>query len=223
MQNTVNEQDAAFADARNLLLLLALVSFVIAVICTWLLVEAIAKPVGRVTEALSEISEGDLEREIHHNSKDEIGQMATAFGQMRNYLRGLAGAAEEIADGDLSTDIEPKSEKDTLGNAFKNMKEYLHEMAGAAGEIAEGDFTVDVRPKSENDALGNAFKNMTDNLRPAIGGVTQAAEQLGNLSREMASTSEQAGRTVGEIASAFGAPELVQRRLRVRAVRSKRA
>ena len=46
--------------------------------------------------------------------------MAAAFGAMADSLREKAALAEAIAGGDLSRDVEPRSERDALGHAFQH-------------------------------------------------------------------------------------------------------
>ena len=43
--------------------------------------------------------------------KDEIGVLSQSLSQMIAYLKGMAKTADEIADGDLRSDVTPKSEK----------------------------------------------------------------------------------------------------------------
>ena len=73
------------------------------------------------------------------SSEDALGN---AFVGMAEYLKGMAGAAGRIAEGDLSVSVEPVSSEDALGNAFVGMADYLKGMAGAAGRIAGGDLSV---------------------------------------------------------------------------------
>ena len=59
---------------------------------------AIARPVGKMTEALTEIAEGNLAVEpVVIRNKDEIGVMATAFNSMAKDLRGIISNANESA------------------------------------------------------------------------------------------------------------------------------
>ncbi len=120
-------------------------------------------------------------------------------------IRQMLAAAEGISVGDLDQDVEAKS-SDELGKtaeAFRRMVAYLRETATAAERIADGDLTVEIEPKSEHDVLGNAFQKMVENLREMIAKVGAAAGTMGSSSQQMAATSEEAGRAVGEIANAI--------------------
>src|SRR5205823_4034707 len=116
----------------------------------------------------------------------------------------VKAAAEGLAEGDVeqTVNVDSRDELGQMAAAFSRTVEYLKDIAGAAGRVAEGDLTVEVTPKSERDALGNAFAAMTASLRQLVGRVTTTAEALSASSQQMASTSEEAGRAVGEIANA---------------------
>ena len=56
---------------------------------------------------------------------------------MVEYLRGSVVAADRIAQGDLSADIEPRSERDALGHALQNMTVGLRSAIGDVGDVRE--------------------------------------------------------------------------------------
>ena len=76
-------------------------------------------PLSRIVGVSESIAEGDIEVSIDSSGKDEIGVLSHSMNKMITYLKGMAKTAEEIADGDLTGNVIPKSEKDMLGNAFK--------------------------------------------------------------------------------------------------------
>ena len=111
-------------------------------------------------------------------------------------------AANGIAEGDVQQDVNITS-RDELGEtgaAFGRMIDYLNEMAADADRVAAGDLTVEVSPRSERDLLGNAFAGA--GRRPGRRGRPRRARPatVASTSQQMASTSEEAGRAVGEIA-----------------------
>lgn len=153
-----------------------------------------AKPISALKSAAQGISSGDLTQGISVNSADEIGDLANSFKNMVQYLQDMAKNAEEIARGDLSGDVSPKSEKDVLGNSFKRMSDYLKEMAITAEIIAKGDLSNDVEPKSAKDVLGKAFQTMLEGLRSAIIEVRSGSDQIASAASEIASNTEQAAK-----------------------------
>jgi methyl-accepting chemotaxis protein len=127
---------------------------------------------------------------------------------MARYLVGgiqqMKTAAEGIAEGDVDQAITLKSndELGDTGRAFANMVDYLREQAAALESVAAGDLTVEVEPKSDRDLLGNATRKLVTDLRDVVTRVVGGAGLVASASQEMAATSEETGKAVGEIATA---------------------
>jgi methyl-accepting chemotaxis protein len=121
-------------------------------------------------------------------------------------IRQMLDAAEGIAGGDVDQEVvlEANDEIGQMAAAFRRMILYLRTMTDVAGRMARGDLTVTVEPQSERDALGRAYANMIDNLRALVHEVTGSAGGVTAASMRMATSSEEAGRAVGEIATAVG-------------------
>jgi methyl-accepting chemotaxis protein len=115
----------------------------------------------------------------------------------------LSTQMDRFAAGEVAA-YDPNAGLTETRPALDDLADYLRNAAGVAERIAEGDLTVDVTPRSEHDVLGTALAHMSGNLRSLVGGVSQAATTLGAASQEMASTSEETGRAVSEIATAAG-------------------
>ena len=119
-------------------------------------------------------------------------------------IQQMKTAAEGIAEGDVDQAITLRSndELGDTGRAFEDMVGYLREQAAALERVAAGDLTVEVEPKSERDLLGNATQKLVADLRDVVSRVVGGASLLASASQEMAATSEETGKAVGEIATA---------------------
>jgi methyl-accepting chemotaxis protein len=101
----------------------------------------IAQPLQQLTALADGIARGDLEIDVSMNARtDEVGSLAKAFTRMSQSLRRVAGAAKQIAAGDLTTPFKPQSEKDILGNAFAtmgaNLRPLLQDLVEAVNVLA---------------------------------------------------------------------------------------
>ncbi len=103
-----------------------------------IMIRSLVRPVQQLTRAAAGLACGDIEQHIEMTRKDEIGQLAHAFGQTVGYLTQMAEAAQAIAGGDLTLKIEPRSEQDLLGTAFARMTAGLHTSIGRVGVAADG-------------------------------------------------------------------------------------
>ena len=121
-------------------------------------------------------------------------------------IRTVTEAAERVAEGDVDVkiDFESNDEVGRMATSFRNTISYLREKATAAEAIAGGDLTVEVTPRSDKDLLGVAFVKLVADLRTIVGQVSSTANGVTDASRQMAGTSDEAGRAIQEIATAIG-------------------
>ena len=108
--NTAQEETGALVQAAlrtALIILLALL--LAAVIVSLSLGQYIAAPVRRLTEAASQITDGDLTVQAYSSTNDEIGTLAQAFNTMTSQLR-------EMFDG-LESNIEERTRELVEANA----------------------------------------------------------------------------------------------------------
>lgn len=92
----------------------------------FILQKQISKPLSLVMAAAENIADGDLsQKEIVVQSMDETGQLGQIFNKMTANLKDLSVTAEKIAEGDLTTSIRIRSDRDVLAGAFMKMLENL--------------------------------------------------------------------------------------------------
>jgi methyl-accepting chemotaxis protein len=134
-----------------------------------------------------------------------IGAFALLARSIAGRVREYAGLAADVAQGDLSVrvDVRGRDELADLGTALNSMVEDLSELASVAERVAHGDLTQPVNVRSDRDALGHAFAAMLQNLNGLVGEVHRAASTLADASRGIATSSEDAERTMGEITRAI--------------------
>lgn len=118
----------------------------------------------------------------------------------------IAGAAERIAQGDLSDEeasVDRRDEVGDLARAFAKMTASLRNLSAAAGEIAEGNLAIQVSPRSEKDVLGQAFAAMISNLRGIVSEITEGINVLSTSSNEMSAATGQLSSSAAETAAAI--------------------
>src|SRR5262249_10186560 len=122
-----------------------------------------------------------LRVEVTHRSNDEVGAMADAFRDMTGYLQETAAVAERVAAGDLTVQIEARSEHDALSFSLQQMTETLHGLI--------------VRITAQSESLAAASQE-----RAASAGTSGQAVE--NIARVAAEVSDGSQRTVSMIAAA---------------------
>jgi methyl-accepting chemotaxis protein len=109
----------------------------------WWSAKSITNPLEQLIEVTGQIgNSGDLNQTVDIASSDEVGVLAQTFNNMVQYLREMAAVSQAIAGGDLSAEIHPRSERDTLGHAFREMtlglRSLVKNVRDSAAQVASG-------------------------------------------------------------------------------------
>jgi methyl-accepting chemotaxis protein len=182
---------ASVGKLRTTLLLVGLLALLAVTAVVVVIAGRLSRPVREVAEAAEKIGEGDLDVTVAARSDDEIGRMATAFGDMAQTLRGRAAIAKAIAAGDLTNEVEPRSDRDVLGIAFREMTERLRAMVGEMSDTAG----------TLNGASG-ALATSSDGAGQAVGEIAHAVEDVAAGAERQVQAIESVRRTGHEVADA---------------------
>lgn len=151
---------------------------------TWII-----RPVLQAADFAENISEGDLDHEIHPTSQDEIGSLTTSLSKVVTSFRNITETAKAISRGNLDQKVTPRSARDTLGFALQEMSVYLAQTIGIATAVAAGDLTHRISLHSPEDMFGRTIQAMTDGLRGLIMQMKTSAEQLTSTGTAISSLS----------------------------------
>ncbi len=163
----------------------------------FLLTRSIASRLKKMLAAADGIAGGDVDQQIDASSKDEIGATATAFQRMIDYLKTMVATAGRLADGDLSVELEPRSERDALGNSFAativNLRALVRNLSEAANSVG----LASAQMSETSEQAGRA----TGEIATAIGDVAQGAERQVNLVESAKRAAEEVAAAVNESAT----------------------
>jgi methyl-accepting chemotaxis protein len=188
--------------AEILLIILTIASTVIGIAAaSWIAIN-ISRGLGRAVELADAVALGDLSKKIEISSNDEIGDLVKSLNSMTVNLNATASIADTVANGDLSVNIKPLSDKDTLGLAMNRMVANLNGTARVADSIANGDLTIDAKPLSDRDTLGLALERMVTKLRAVVTDTLTASQNMSAGSQELSASAEQLSQGATEQASA---------------------
>src|SRR4051812_22440104 len=193
------DRDAAATalSAKRTVIVFVVLALLLAAGIAALVVRGVMRGVRQALVAAEGIAEGDLEQHVDVASKDEIGQMAAAFGRMIEYLHESAGAAERVAGGDLTVEVAPRSPRDVLGNAFARMIAQLRELADQLSGSAQSLSAASQQMATTSEEAGRAVGEIAS----AVGEVAQGAErqvravEQAKLATEEVATASEAGAT----------------------------
>ena len=201
---------AKFAGGRNFAIGLSVLAVVIALAIALLLSRKIVAGLNQMLAAAKGISRGELEQDVSTRSRDELGETAQAFGEMIDYLRETAQAADAIGSGDLTVEVVPNSDKDELRVAMRNMAGNLNALVT---ELNASAGTVSAASQQLTATSEETSKAVTE-IATAIGDVASGAESQVRRVSEVRDAMEETVAAVASSAQSAEEASLVAERAR---------
>ncbi len=152
-----------------------------------LIVRSIRGPIDQLKGVAERIAIGDVNQTISLQSKDELGQLAGSFRSMIVYLKDMAGAADQIATGDLTVDVKPRSEGDQLGKSLHAMVDNLRSLAESLRSNAEQVATSAEQMSEASQGAGQATQQIAVTMQQVARG---ASQQAGSITATASSVEE---------------------------------
>ena len=207
------EAGVLFDTIVQQVILIAIIVSVLGVVAAMLLAiiitRNITKPLIKVTDVSRQIADGNFSVEkVVVKSKDEVGILAGAFGEMVESLKEKAQAIRTIADGDLSGQIEKSSSSDELGqslidmnsslnNLLSQVSESIDQVASGSDQVSQAGQTLSQGATEQASSLEEISSSVTEiahqsksNVDSAEAGTRQMQELLGAMEKISASSNE---------------------------------
>ena len=164
--------------------------------------QSITQPLAQLITVSTQISDaGDLDQRVDIRGEDEVAKLSLTFNNMVLYLREMAGLSQSISGGDLSVEINPRSNRDTLGNAFremtlglsslvKNVRDSASQVASGSNQVASASdesAKISVQAASAIDEVTSTMHEMSINVQNMV---KSTQLQASNVSETSASIDE---------------------------------
>ena len=211
---SITDKDKFVGTAREMVIF----SVVLAVICTVVLVIALAMfiqrrlivPIGDVTGILTRFSDLDLDHEkgkhaaIYLDRADEIGAMIRSLGRMANSLREIIGKINGVSQSVAATSEELTATAQNTAHSAETVRKGIHDIAESARVQAKDtqdavDHTDEIlHLLDDNRKVMTEMNEATANIQKRQ---TEGAEILADLmkkSAETANATQEVSRVVEE-------------------------
>jgi methyl-accepting chemotaxis protein len=118
------------------------VGIVLAIILALFISRGISKKIAILVEASDNLALGDVNVHVEADSKDEIGLLMESFSKMIENTRRQAMVAEKLASGDMTVEVDVRSQQDLLGQKLRELvqknNEVLLNIATASDQVSAG-------------------------------------------------------------------------------------
>ncbi len=198
--NSNTEQAAEAADqVATVLGLIIAAGIGTALLLGFFLTRSITGPLSQTVNMLEELERGHIERRLHLDRNDEIGRMAGAMDRFADSLQQeIVQPLQQLAQGDLTFDANPRDEQDVLRSALRQLGTDLNEIIGqilAAGEqINTGSSQVSEASQSlsEGATRSAASLEQISSSMNEIGAQTNQSAENANQANQLATKASQA-------------------------------
>src|SRR4051794_21203417 len=198
-------------SARLTMLGLLLVAMVVAGGLALAITRGITRSVARMRAAAAGMAGGDLEQDVDVRSRDELGEMALAFGRVIDYVREAATAAERVAANDLTVEVVPRSERDVLGHALAGMAENLRTAIGEVADAATMMGSTSQEMATTSDEAGRAVGEIASAVEDVARGAERQVRMVEMTKEAVQQAAAAAAASAGQAGEASAAAEEAQR------------
>ena len=120
------DTEAAASSQRNWAIAMGLITVFLSFLFLKILTDRmVIKGLISLKESINEFALGNLQVSIPVTGSDELGQAGSSLRILQDNLRNKSAAADKIARGDFSAQVEVASPADELGNAMRTMRDNL--------------------------------------------------------------------------------------------------
>ena len=139
-----------------------------------------------------EIAKGNMDVEITKLYNDEFGAVVDEYVLMVESIRNQAKAAQAVAEGDMTVEVVPASDVDTMGNALKTLVERNGNALGNINDAAYQVMTSASQVASASEALAQGSTEQAS----AIEEITSSISEIAEKTRENADQANNAANLV---------------------------
>jgi len=136
---------------------------------------SIARPVANLSGQMRRLATGEILDE--DAGATGLPETAGALDDLSGYLRNAAEVAHRVAEGDLTVEVQPRSERDVLGISLRAMTESLRHLVGSMTRTAGSLGSASNALASTSEETGRAVTEIAD----AVSSVAEGAERQVNV------------------------------------------
>lgn len=188
LQRTMN-----ISNVINIVLLV--ISVIITLVISTALIKTIARSVRQLSDAAKEIAMGHVNNlELTKYSNDEFGDLVDEYTTVIENIKYQAGIAEEVSNGNLTVEVNPKSPEDILGMSLKKLVDDNHH---ALSNINDAAYQVTIGSSQVADASQSLAQGSTEQAS-AVEEITASIDEIAEKTRENAEQANSAADLVSK-------------------------
>lgn len=182
-----SEVFAKITSLQKTMLTLLTLGILAALISSYLLGKSIGGPIVRLVHVANQLATGDVDVSLKVTRQDEIGLLEGAFLKMIENIKDNVHVAEQIAAGNMSTQVHIKSEKDVLGQKLQEMIHAIESLVYDVNQLSdaavEGQLSIRANANAHGGDFSRIIEGINNTLDAVITPLNVAASYVDQLSK----------------------------------------
>lgn len=140
----------------------------------------IVLPLKELIQASNKLVAGDTDIHITEGRKDEIGQLMAAFESMVQNTIEQSKGAQKIADGDLSFDIVPRSEKDIMAKCMQEVSTTLKNVVEEFKLLRNAAVNGDLSKRGDAEKFKGSYQDIVAGMNDTLDAIATPTRFVAN-------------------------------------------
>jgi methyl-accepting chemotaxis protein len=174
------------ASANGMLLVFILIGAAAAVLLGLFISKLIGSSLKHLSITADKLAVGDIDVDVDVRTKDEIGKLEQSFKMMVENIKIQAGNAEKIAQGDLSAEVNPKSEKDVLSKSMLKMINSIRNLVKETVTLSKEAVSGNLSARGSEEKFEGSYKEIITGVNATLNAVIQPINESGKVIEKIA-------------------------------------
>jgi len=173
----MNEQNAKINQLIPIMAGMIFVTSIILILIAYAIIrKTITRPLRNIAEKSNHLVLGDTDLQIEEEylkRNDEIGLIGRGFENIANNIKAQSEVARQIAEGDLSLEIAPRSDKDILGISMVTVIDTLKNLVSEADNLIEAAVEGNLETRGDIDKFHGGYREIIEGFNRTLDAIVE--------------------------------------------------
>lgn len=177
--------------------------FIAMIVCIggimWVILSTIRKGMKGLTNVADGLAAGNVDIKAEKEGNDEFGILMDDFRKVIENTRSNAVVAQAVADGDMTVQVNPKSEQDALGIALKKMVESNQYTLSSIREAANQVSISSAQVASASEALAQGSTEQASAIEQVTVSIDDVAERTKQNAQQANAAADMMAKAIADV------------------------
>lgn len=159
----------------------------------------IRKSTAQLSDVAQQISRGKVDIRLEKKNNDEFGNLVDEYQKVVDNIRYQAEIAEEVASGNMTVEVTPRSSEDLLGVSLKHLVTRNQHALSGISDAAYQVSTSSSQVASASEALAQGSTEQASAIEEITASIDDIAEKTKQNANEALNASELVAQAIEEV------------------------